>query len=539
MDKYLQRFVLMLEADTNYKAIRLVHLMRSSISTMVYILLSLTIIVVLTCIRAMADQHTFPTKRDDIGAKQIARVVNVTVPSIQFMNAEAFESRSGGAATSLKHVNRNSFSHPSANLTFAERGDFNLGDGLFRKLWTSSPSSTQASDGLGPLYNARGCQSCHIKDGRGQPPEKGVDSNSMFLRLARNPSTAEEISAIENHRILNFPDPVYGGQLQNFAVPSLVAEGKMKIEYTDFPVKLGDGSIVNLRKPSYFVEDLGFGPLHVDTTLSPRVTPPMIGMGLIQAIHPADIIGIADPEDLDEDGISGRIAIVRDPDDGKLVLGRFGWKAQNPTIRAQSAGAFSGDVGISNPDAPNNYGDCTKKQPACLAMPNGEQTRLGATEAPDPVLELVTFYSENLAVPARRDVSEPQVLAGKQLFYELGCISCHRPKFVTSKNANNKAHRFQLIWPYSDFLLHDMGEDLADGQQVGIASGREWRTQPLWGIGLTKIVSGHTFFLHDGRARNLGEAILWHDGEAKNARDGFASLEKKSRNALLKFLESL
>ena len=172
-------------------------------------------------------------------------------------------------------------------------------------------------------------------------------------------------------------------------------------------------------------------------------------------------------------------------------------------------------------------------------MPNGEQNRLGSTEAPDPVLELVTFYSENLAVPARRDVSEPQVLAGKQLFYELGCISCHRPKFVTSRNANNKAHRFQLIWPYSDFLLHDMGEDLADGQQVGVANGREWRTQPLWGIGLTKIVSGHTFFLHDGRARNLGEAILWHGGEAKNARDGFASLEKKSRNALLKFLESL
>ena len=266
---------------------------------------------------------------------------------------------------------------------------------------------------------------------------------------------------------------------------------------------------------------------------------PMIGMGLIQAIHPADIHAQADPKDINKDGISGKVAIVRDRAKGELVTGRFGWKAQNSTIRAQSAGAFSGDIGISSPDAPNNYGDCTPAQPACLAMATGEQIRLGLTEAPDPVLDLVTFYSENLAVPARRDAGQTQVLAGKELFYKLGCISCHRPKFVTSKNAKNKAQSFQLIWPYSDFLLHDMGEGLADGQRVGVANGREWRTQPLWGIGLTEIVSGHSFFLHDGRARNLTEAILWHGGEARMARDRFASMEKKSRDALLKFLGSL
>ena len=172
-------------------------------------------------------------------------------------------------------------------------------------------------------------------------------------------------------------------------------------------------------------------------------------------------------------------------------------------------------------------------------MPTGVQPKLGDTEAPDPILDLVTFYSQNLAVPARRDIDKPEVLAGKKVFYEIGCASCHTPKFVTRRDAPNKAQSFQLIWPYSDFLLHDMGEELADGQQVGDATGSEWRTPPLWGIGLTQVVNGHTFFLHDGRARNLTEAILWHGGEGQAARDRFASLPKAEREALVKFLESL
>lgn len=477
--------------------------------------------------------------RSDLTKSQRLKVERVTRPTDDFSKAEAFENMSAGAGTSQKIVNRSSFSHPSANITFEEKSLFSLGNGLFRKLWTSSPSSTQASDGLGPLFNARACQSCHLKDGRGQPPEEGEDAGSMFLRLARKPSTPAESRALSNLDVVNYPDPTYGGQLQNFAVSGLIAEGQMKIIYEEKTVTLDDGTIVKLRAPTYSVENLGYGPMHPDTTLSPRVTPPMIGMGLIQAIHPMDIIGKADPEDKDGDNISGKAAIVRDGASQKIVLGRFGWKAENPSIRAQSAGAFSGDIGISNPDAPNNYGDCTQNQPECLALPNGEQHRLGPTEAPDPVLELVTFYSENLAVPARRNVSDSQVLAGKEIFYNLGCISCHQPKFVTSAKAANKAHRFQLIWPYSDFLLHDMGEGLADGQQVGVADGREWRTQPLWGIGLTQIVSGHTFFLHDGRARNLTEAILWHGGEAQYSRDGFAAQSAEQRAALIQFLESL
>jgi len=479
------------------------------------------------------------SRRTDLSEKDAGRVEAVTRPATNFSKPEAFEMMSGGAATSKKLGNRDAFSQFSANLEFAEEETFKLGNALFRKVWVSSPSSTRASDGLGPLFNARGCQNCHLKDGRGRPPEPGEAASTMFLRLARPARTLQERALIDNHAALNFPDAIYGEQLQDLAVPRLAAEGRMVIEYEEMPVTLADGTVVSLRRPKYSVADLAYGPMEADTTLSPRVTPQMIGLGLIQAIHPADIAALADPQDENHDGISGRMALVRDTMTGEIELGRFGWKAQNATIRRQAAAAFSGDIGISTPDAPNVHGDCTDAQAACLAMPAGVDADLGDTEAPDPILDLVTFYSENLAVPVRRDIDDPEVLRGKELFYGAGCTSCHTPKFVTRRDAGNKAHGFQLIWPYSDFLLHDMGEGLADGQQVGVASGSEWRTAPLWGIGLTQTVSGHTFFLHDGRARNLAEAILWHGGEAESSRDAFAAMGEQDRDALIRFLESL
>lgn len=488
---------------------------------------------------AAADGAEFPGVRDDLNAKDRKRVERVVQPATTFQAPEQFERMQGGAGTSTKLVNRDALSQFNANLTFEQEETFKLGNALFRKLWVSSPSSTLASDGLGPLFNARACQSCHIKDGRGHPPEGAADATSMFLRLARPARSDEERRALEDFLVASLPDPTYGGQLQDLAVPGLKAEGRMVIAYQEQQVELADGSVVSLREPSYSVADLGFGPLDPETSLSPRMTPQMIGMGLIESIHPADILAHADPDDLDGDGVSGRIAMARDPATGKLAVGRFGWKAQNATVRQQSSGAFSGDIGISTPDDPASHGDCTPHQAECLALPTGVQASLGQVEAPDPVLDLVTFYSQNLAVPARREVDDAHVLAGKQMFYDLGCTTCHVPKYVTSRKAATKAHRFQLIWPYSDFLLHDMGEGLADGQQVGSANGQEWRTPPLWGTGLTEIVNEHTFFLHDGRARNLTEAILWHGGEAQNARDGFAGLEKTDRDNLLKFLESL
>ena len=488
---------------------------------------------------ALESPANLSEPRTDLSEKDRVRVTAVTKPTGDFSKTEPFEAMSGGAATSIAPVNQDIFSQFSANISFEEEETFRLGNALFRKLWVSSPSSTQASDGLGPLYNARACQTCHIRDGRGHPPEGKSDTTSMFLRLARTPQTEGERAAVAAHEVLNFPDPVYGHQLQDSAVPGLSAEGRMVISYIEEPVALAGGDTASLRRPSYGVADLGYGPLDLHTTLSPRITQTMGGLGLIEAIHPDDILAHADPDDRDGDGISGRAAIVRDPATGQNVLGRFGWKAQSATVRQQSADAFAADIGISTPFSKRSHGDCTDRQPACLAMADGVQPRLGDTEAPDPVLDLVTFYAENLAVPARRKASFAETLAGKKVFYETGCVSCHVPKFVTRRDAGNKAHAFQLIWPYSDFLLHDMGEGLADGQIVGEASGREWRTPPLWGIGLTKIVSGHTFFLHDGRARNLTEAILWHGGEGQTARDRFAALKKADRQALITFLESL
>lgn len=488
---------------------------------------------------ATGGDAAFPTTRTDLTPKDLKRVRSVTRPTDNFSQPERFENMSAGAATSRAIVNGDAFSHFSSNITFEEEQEFKLGNALFRKLWVSSPSSTQASDGLGPLFNARACQSCHFKDGRGRPPEGASDATSMFLRLARPARTEQERQAIANLRKLNFPDATYGEQLQDLAVPGLKSEGQMQISYAKIPVTLAGGEVVHLRKPTYSVSDLAYGPMEKDVTLSPRVAPPMIGMGLIQAVHEADILALADPDDKDGDGVSGKPAKVRDHRTGEPRLGRFGFKAQNASIRDQTSGAFAGDLGISTPDNPFDHGDCTKAQTECLAMPTGVQTRLGPVEAPDPVLSLVTFYSENLAVPARREIGDETVLRGKRLFYEAGCTVCHTPKFVTRRDAENKAHAFQLIWPYSDFLLHDMGEGLADGQQVGVASGREWRTQPLWGIGLTETVNGHTFLLHDGRARNLTEAILWHGGEAQKARDAFAAMRAEDRKALTTFLESL
>lgn len=477
--------------------------------------------------------------RTDLTPKDLARVIAVTRPTADFSKPEPFELMQGGAGTSRKDVNRDAFSQPSANITFEEEGTFKLGNALFRKNWVSSPSSTQASDGLGPLFNERACQNCHLKDGRGRPPEGGAGTTSMFLRLARDASSEEERAELAGHRLLNFPDPAYGSQLQELAVPGLRGEGRMRVGYQEEKVTLGDGSVVSLRKPSYSVDGLGYGPLDPRTTLSPRLTPPMIGLGLIEQIASADILAHADPDDRDGDGISGRPNIVRDGASGELALGRFGWKAQTASIREQAAEAFAGDIGISTPEVQKHWGDCTETEKACLAMPNGVQQRLGPVEAPPPVMDLVTFYSQNLAVPARRDIDNRQVLAGKKQFYEMGCVSCHTAKFVTLRGTPNNAQAFQLIWPYSDFLLHDMGPGLADGQVVGEATGSEWRTPPLWGIGLTGTVNSNTFFLHDGRARTLAEAVLWHGGEAQKARDRFAAADATNRDALVEFLESL
>ena len=498
----------------------------------------LTILLVTLLASRLAFAQETPV-RPDLTPEDLARVIAITAPTTDFTKPEQFELLPGGAATTKKLVNRDVFSFSSANLSFAEEGQFKLGNALFRKLWVSSASSTFASDGLGPLFNARGCQNCHLKDGRGRPPEPGEEAVSMFLRLSVPPADAAQQAELDRRDVLLFPEPTYGEQLQTFAVPGLKAEGKMEIAYGSVKKTFADGTVVNLRSPVYTVTDLAYGEMSGAVMMSPRVAPPMIGLGLLEDIPAEDILSRVDPDDKDGDGISGRANMVPDPATGTIMLGRFGWKSGAPTIRAQSAGAFAGDIGISTELVNRPHGDCTPVQSDCLALPTGEQPARGLSEAPEPVLDLVTFYSQNLGVPQRRDIDQPEVLRGKALFYGAQCTSCHTPKFVTSRDAPTEGHKFQLIWPYSDMLLHNMGEGLSDGRPEGDADIYEWRTQPLWGIGLTETVSGHTLFLHDGRARNLTEAILWHGGEAEKSRDAFMQMTQSERNDLLAFLESL
>jgi CxxC motif-containing protein (DUF1111 family) len=477
-----------------------------------------------------------------ISATHADALPDIVKPATQFKAAEKYEAMSGGAATSRATANGDAFSHSSANLSLEQEMKFKIGDGFFRRLWVSAPSSTQASDGLGPLFNARSCQRCHLKDGRGHPPASNApedDAISMFLRLSVPPRNAAEQALIDTHKANVIPDPVYGGQLQNFAVQGHKPEGRMHIDFKDLPVTLADGTVITLREPTYSVTDLHYGPMSPDIMLSPRVAPPMIGLGLLEMVPAETILSHADPDDKNGDGISGRANMVWDQETNSVQLGRFGWKAGNPSIRQQSGGAFGGDIGISNPVAPDPAGDCTDAEKSCKAGPHGSSPQYGNLEADEEVLSLVTHYASNLAVPVRRDVSDKEVLKGKQVFYASGCASCHMPKHITATDPSRPEHSHQLIWPYTDMLLHDMGEGLADHRPEGVADGYEWRTAPLWGIGLTMTVSDHTYFLHDGRARNLLEAILWHGGEAEAAKQAVTELPKDKRNALIRFLESL
>ena len=358
----------------------------------------------------------------------------------------------------------------------------------------------------------------------------------MLIRISiPGGPTPDEIESY----IASAPEPTYGGQIQDFSIAGIAAEAKIRVTYTEEVIELSGGETASLRAPTYDLTNLGYGPMHPGTMISPRVAPQMIGLGLLDAIPAADILALADPDDADGNGISGRAQIVMSTEFGVPMLGRFGLKAGKPSVREQSAGAFAGDIGISPTLFPAGFGDCTDAQTRCRAAPDGTTPAHDNAEISDAGLALVSFYSSNLGVPARRDIDDSQVLRGKQVFYETGCIACHTPKHVTHRLTDQPEQSFQLIWPYTDMLLHDMGPGLADNRPEARANGQEWRTPPLWGIGLTEQGSGHTYFLHDGRARNLLEAILWHGGEAEPSKERYRSANQEDRKALIRFLNSL
>jgi CxxC motif-containing protein (DUF1111 family) len=445
-------------------------------------------------------------------------------------------SRPGGRATVME-TGPNAFSLPSANMPPSRKVDFSVGNSFFRNPWVIAPSSTTARDGLGPLFNTNACQNCHIKDGRGHlPAQDDGNAVSMLVRLSIPSVAGQEQQLIKGGVI---PEPVYGGQLQDVAIPGYNAEGRVRISYVEEAVTLADGVIAKLRKPVLQITDLAYGPMHPQVMTSIRVAPPMIGLGLLEAIPEKDLLAQEDADDKNEDGISGRANRVWDNENNRTRPGRFGWKAGKPTLNQQNAGAFAGDMGLTS--RVNGADDCTPAQSACIqaigSAVNGSDVE--GHEVSDKILKQVLFYSRNLAVPARRNMQDADVAKGEQLFNESGCVGCHTPSFVTSKQAAEPELANQVIYPYTDLLLHDMGEGLADHRGEFLATGTEWKTPPLWGLGLTQAVNEHTQFLHDGRARNVLEAILWHGGEAETATQAVIKMKTEERNALLKFVESL
>ncbi len=461
--------------------------------------------------------------RTDLSSEELIKVNKVIKLATDFYKAERSEALSGGAGT-VDKIGRNAYSHHFTTLSFEDRQNFLIGNGFFRKLWIAAPSSTISSDGLGPLYNARACQSCHVKDGRGHLPnlEKPL---SLVIKTG------------QYNGLKLKPDIIYGKQFQFFAVPGMPAEVEGKIIKKNLLKNIKNKYQLNYNDINFKVNNLNFGKFDKNNSLSLRVSPHVYGVGLLEAIEETDILKKSDEFDSNKDGISGIARIVKD-ENGQDSIGRFGIRASTPNLSVQSGVAFMHDMGISNNIGKNPYGDCTKNQIECFKFITGINKN-ESTEVNSEILEKVVFYLSSLSPPKRRNVNDENVLKGKEIFYKSNCTSCHTPKYVTSKNAKFDFLKFQLIWPYTDLLLHDMGAELADKNQAGEITNKEWKTPPLWGIGLAKTVNPRATFLHDGRADTVLEAILLHGGEASPSINYLIENHKNEIQKLVKFVESL
>lgn len=428
---------------------------------------------------------------------------------------ENAEMLSGGAQTVFDESSR-AYSHPFGGMP----GNLNLlheiGDLQFEQTFVSAPAPRNS--GLGPLYNNVSCVSCHINDGRGKVPGSGEMAASILFRIS-----------IPGHDAHGGPlaVPYFGDQIQPRSTQGTVKEGDVLISYTELSGQFYDGTPYALRVPSYQVVNTYQNPGTV--LLSPRVASPVFGLGLLEAVSEQQILEFADEADLDGNEISGKANYVWNRQEQRNSLGRFGWKANQPSLLQQVAAAYNGDMGITTSLFPveNSFGQIQDDH-----LPDD-------AELSDSLLYAAAFYIRSLSVPARRSVTDPVVKRGKQLFTDAGCAACHRPELTTRVDVAFPAISHQTIRPYTDLLVHDMGTGLSDGREDYLASGQEWRTPPLWGIGLTQRVNGHSNLLHDGRARNLMEAILWHGGEAEGSKNKVLHMNLQERTALIRFLESL
>ena len=454
--------------------------------------------------------------------------------ALQQANDGAPDDTAVGGATTVYASGRNAFSFPAANLPDAERTRFAIGNSFFKRNWVQAPASTQARDGLGPHFIARSCGGCHTQDGRGEPPDfkRGLSDQPVGLLLRLSVPGQDKVGG-------PLPDPAYGDQFSNFAVRGVTPEGRITIRYEPVRGRFADGTRYTLQRPVYGFAGLNYGPMAKGVMVSPRLAPQVIGMGLLEAIADDDILANVRAQREAGGAIRGQVNEVWDQPSQQMRIGRFGWKANVATVAHQTAGAFHGDMGITSSLFPDET--CMPRQRDCLAAPRGAKGK--APEIDDKTFDDVVFYTATLAPPARRSASDAQVLQGQQLFAQAQCAACHRPSYKTAEGPfprlTSTALSGQTIYPYTDLLLHDMGEGLADGRPDFKANGRQWRTPPLWGIGLIRDVNSHTRLLHDGRADGVLEAVLWHGGEAQPSRDAVIKFSAEERAALVKFVESL
>lgn len=423
-----------------------------------------------------------------------------------------------GGETTIFESGFFSFDNPAPNLSSENLDTHLAGDAQFEAAFVTAPA--EINSGLGAQFNNTSCIACHPKDGRAGFPTDINGFSGFFLR-ASIPG--------ENENGGPNPVPGFNTQLQNHAIYGKQPEVQFQITFENIAVSFDDGTIITLKKPIYNIYD-AYIPLPSNTMFSPRIGPPVYGLGLLETISESDILALEDINDLDDDGISGKANMVWDEVSQTIKLGRFGWKAGTPSIMVQSAGAYNGDMGITTPLFPIE---------ADYGQTNGETELTDDPELSQEILDQVTLYCQTLAVPAARNLDDETVAKGYEQFIEAGCNSCHVEKHITGVNSSIAAISNQTIYPYTDMLLHDMGDDLADNRPEFLASGNEWRTRALWGIGLTENVNGHTDFLHDGRAKSIEEAILWHGGEAKESQEYYRQLTKNNRDNLLAFLNAI
>jgi len=429
-----------------------------------------------------------------------------------------------GGETTIKNRTSGAFTAPATNLNSEEFALHGEGDILFEGEYVMAPSPVRP--GLGPVFNNSSCRGCHVRNGRGMAVlgETGTLRSPILVRVSLDPSALDRYPEAKGTQVPGngpYPVPGFGGQIQNHAVFGYEAEITLSLSWEEINEKFPDGTTVTLRKPilSYSGKAEQLAKMDDPAILrSIRQTPPVVGLGLLEAVSEQTLLDLEDPMDKNGDGISGRLNRVWDPISGTVAIGRFGWKASAPSLIVQTGNAFSEDMGVKNPVSPDAD---------------------GSIEIDLEAVRKTAYYTQTLAVPDRLRGISSSALQGEILFSTLGCASCHTPSLSTDETPAIAALRNQTFSAYTDLLLHDMGEGLADHRPDFEASGTEWRTPPLWGIGLTATILPQSSFLHDGRARTLEEAILWHGGEGEKSKKAYQSIRKTQRAQLIDFLKTL